>query len=178
VGQLGFPQGELRHPTEARVPNMPAVAANRSHCPSGSDRTSGSDRRSTVRTLTPAQQAALDQRMLPFMLRFGGRANVRVQEVANELRMSPDFIRDLVECGELEFIAARSGKGKTDGRTYVILTRSVILWMLRNSNVSPDVWREDVRQLIGLWSVEELRYAGALINSHLERMAGARPGRT
>jgi hypothetical protein len=120
--------------------------------------------------LTPSQQQALDQRMLPFMLRFGGRHNVRVQEVADELRLSDDFIRDLVENQELEYVAAKSAKGGSRN-TYVILTRSVILWMLKNSNVSVDVWREDVRQLVSLWGAEELRYVAGLCQASLERIA-------
>ena len=76
--------------------------------------------------LTPRQREAVQQGLLPFMLRFGGRAWIRVGEAANEFRLSPKFFYERLDLDVFEKIAA--------GKSYVLSTRSVLLWALVNSN--------------------------------------------
>jgi hypothetical protein len=123
----------------------------------------------TYRTpaLTPGQHRALDQGLLPFMLKFGGRAKVSVREAASELRLSEDFIRDLCQVGELEYIRAGA---KGEAKKYIILTRSLILWCLKNSNVNGDDLHESLRQLVALYDAPVLRFVVALANARLERL--------
>ena len=122
----------------------------------------------TAPKLTPRQQALVDGGLLPFMLRFGGRTTVRIDEVAKEISMSPDFLRDLVTIGAVEYVAA---KAKGERPTYILTTRSVLLWLLANSNVDAAEWEDTVAQWLALQPRAALQKIAALVHARLERTA-------
>lgn len=117
--------------------------------------------------LTPAQQAALDQGLLPFMLRYGGRDKVRVSEAAAELRLSRDFICDLVTTGQVEAIEATA---KGDRPTYIITARSLILWALAHSNVDAQTWTDTVRDFVALLSRPQCEQLAAFAAARAARL--------
>lgn len=123
--------------------------------------------------LTTAQQAALDQGLLPFMLRFGGRDKVRVSEAAAELRMSPDFICDLCKTGAVECIeaSAKATKGRQQQVTYIITVRSLILWMLTHSNIDALTWTDTVRDFVALLNKPQCEQLIALASARVTRLS-------
>jgi hypothetical protein len=122
----------------------------------------------TAPQLTAKQLAAVEQGLFPFMLRFGNRAWVRVRDAASELGLSEDFFRSLIDLGELECIAAGA---KGDRKTYTIATRSLILWMLRHSNIDPAEHLELVRDFLHQQPAAVLRQVIALAQARLDRLS-------
>jgi hypothetical protein len=119
--------------------------------------------------LTPRQRELLNQGRLPFLLRFGGRTHVNASEISKETGLSPDLFYDLVQIGKLEVIKA-SAKGKSDRKTYVFTTRSVILWMLSNSNLDETTFAEDFRLLVDLQPRAVLEDMLRIVQARLARI--------
>ncbi len=117
--------------------------------------------------LTRRQRELLDQGFLPFMLRFGGKANVRADEISAETGLSTDFFYDLGQLGKLEIIKA---KAKGERPTYVFSTRSVILWMLTNSNLDEVNFAEHFRDLVALQPRAVLEEMQRITQARLNRI--------
>lgn len=117
--------------------------------------------------LTQRQRDMIAQGLLPFMLRFGGKAHVFADEIHKETGLSTDFFYDLAQLGKLEVIEARA-KGKRP--TYVFTTRSVILWMLNHSNLDPASFAEHFRDLVAQQPRAVLADMQGIIQARLNRL--------
>ena len=117
--------------------------------------------------LTARQQQLVQQGMLPFMLRFGGRPMVRAHEIAAETGLSRDLFYDLAELGELEVL--RAGTRGTSDKRIVFTTRSVLLWMLTQSNVEAHDWESVLTQWLNLQPRAAKERIAALAQAALAR---------
>ncbi len=126
--------------------------------------------------LTPRQIAGLQQGLFSFLHRYKGRDKITVREAAIEIQMSQSFIRELIHGGQLEAIECQA-KGKSPNKTYVLLVRSFLVWMLKHSNIDADAWNDACRDLVETLDVPSLTFFAAAIEAkraRLARIGGAR----
>lgn len=106
--------------------------------------------------LSAGQERAVQLDLFGFLVKLRMRDVITAREAAEILRVSPDFIRDLISLGTFETFELKAKGKKKSAPEYRLTVKSFLIYVARTSTLSPEDWHDLVATFIDKLDVRSL----------------------